>query len=76
MTEESQNNNKSRFPNRKLLWNGRTITIISIAVILVTSVIVFFSSKRTIYDELEITITIIAFTLPGYTISISQIFCL
>jgi len=76
MTEESQNNNKSRFPNRKLLWNGRTIAIISIAVILVTSVIVFFSSKRTIYDELEITITIIAFTLPGYTISISQIFCL
>jgi hypothetical protein len=45
------------------LLNGKTTAIISFVVIIVTAIIVFIVSKRPLYDELEITISIIAFAL-------------
>jgi len=53
----------AKLPGRKILWNGRTIAIISAAVIIVTAALVFLTNKRSIYDELEITVAIIAFAL-------------
>lgn len=49
--------------SHKLFWNGRITAIITLAVIIVTAVIVFLTNKRSVYDELEITLAIISIAL-------------
>jgi hypothetical protein len=49
--------------DRRLLLNGRTVALISFVVIIVILILVFLSFKRSIYDELEITIGIIGLAL-------------
>lgn len=48
------------------LWNAKTIALLSAAVVIITASIVFFVSKRSIYDELEITVSIIALALFAF----------
>jgi hypothetical protein len=53
----------NKLPDRRLLLNGRTVSLISFIVIIVILILVFLSFKCSIYDELEITIGIIGLAL-------------
>lgn len=46
--------------SRKMLLNGRTLAIVSLAVIIVISDIIILKSKYSINDELEIILSVIA----------------
>lgn len=48
------------------LWNGKTIALISLFVVTVIAVTVFFTNKKSIYDELELTLFFISASLFAF----------
>jgi magnesium-transporting ATPase (P-type) len=55
-----------RQPENEQLWNAKTLALVSAAVVIITACTVFLLSKKSIYDELEITVSIIAFVLFAF----------
>jgi hypothetical protein len=64
--EQPDKTPKPQQSENEQLWNAKTIALVSAAVVIITACTVFLISKKSIYDELEITVSIIAFVLFAF----------